>query len=187
MINDLIVLYTERLDACRDFYSGLGLTLVRERHGTGPEHYAATLAHGAVLELYPANRRPATGYLRLGLTAPARAADTPAGRQTLTDPDGRTVVLTTLEENTMPTEQTARAAIARILGADAHTTAIAFPAGNLSLVITIGDHTITIDGHDTSGWGWTIGPGTDDGFTGHENVADTLETALTQAREQLGT
>ncbi|SEE25036.1 VOC family protein [Streptomyces sp. TLI_105] len=57
MINDLIVLYTDRLGACRDFYSGLGLTLVREQHGTGPERYAATLAHGAVLELYPTGHR----------------------------------------------------------------------------------------------------------------------------------
>ncbi|MER7623023.1 VOC family protein [Streptomyces sp. NPDC126503] len=94
MNNDLIVLYTENLDACRDFYSGLGLALVRERHGTGPVHYAATLAHGTVLELYPATRRPPTGYLRLGLTAPAGATSRPPGRHTLADPDGRTVVLT---------------------------------------------------------------------------------------------
>ncbi|MFE2555987.1 VOC family protein [Streptomyces sp. NPDC059352] len=100
MNNDLIVLYTEQLDACHAFYSGLGLTLVREQHGNGPEHYAATLAHGTLLELYPATRRPATGYLRLGLTAPASATSTPAGRHTLTDPDGRTVVLTIHEENT---------------------------------------------------------------------------------------
>ncbi|MEU8778381.1 VOC family protein [Streptomyces sp. NPDC048606] len=95
MIIDLAVIYTDRLDACRDFYAGVGLDLVAERHGGGPEHYAATLADGGVLELYPAVRRPPTGYLRLGLTAPPHAAGAlPPGRHTLTDPDGRTVVLT---------------------------------------------------------------------------------------------
>lgn len=89
---DLLVIHTERLEACRAFYAGLGLSFVRERHGTGPEHFAAVLGDGAVLELYPATGRPATGHLRLGLTAPAGGAE--AGRQVLSDPDGRTVVLT---------------------------------------------------------------------------------------------
>ncbi|WP_424215926.1 VOC family protein (plasmid) [Streptomyces sp. BI20] len=92
---DLLVLYTHRLEECRAFYSGIGLELVPECHGDGPEHYAATLAGGAVLELYPATRRPETGYLRLGLTLPAGGPeDRSPGRRTLTDPDGRTVVLT---------------------------------------------------------------------------------------------
>ncbi|WP_225804602.1 VOC family protein [Streptomyces sp. NK15101] len=75
MINNLIVLSTDRLGTCRDFYSGFGLTLVRERHGTGPEHYPATLARGAVLEPYPTGR-PATGCLRLSLTTPIGAGAT---------------------------------------------------------------------------------------------------------------
>ncbi|MEU8382175.1 glyoxalase/bleomycin resistance/dioxygenase family protein [Streptosporangium sp. NPDC048865] len=92
---DLIVVYTDRLDACHAFYTGLGLTFVRERHGAGPEHYAASLG-GTVFELYPAgDRRPATGSLRLGLTVPAGpTARGPApGRHVLTDPDGRVVDL----------------------------------------------------------------------------------------------
>ncbi|MFD3696824.1 hypothetical protein ACFWUZ_11850 [Streptomyces sp. NPDC058646] len=98
MIIDLAVIYTTRLDACRDFYSGLGLDLVPERHGNGPAHYAAALSGGGVLELYPTTRRPATGYLRLGLTAPSSAAvELPTGRHTLIDPDGRTIVLTVPE------------------------------------------------------------------------------------------
>jgi catechol 2,3-dioxygenase-like lactoylglutathione lyase family enzyme len=85
----LIVLYTSRLDACRDFYGSLGLDLVRERHGTGPEHYAATLADGVVVELYPARPDRLTGYLRLGLTLDTSLL--PPGRHRLTDPDGRVV------------------------------------------------------------------------------------------------
>ncbi|MEU6296235.1 VOC family protein [Streptomyces erythrochromogenes] len=95
---DLLVIYTARLEECRGFYAGLGFDLVPEQHGNGPEHYAAVFADGGVLELYPATRRPETGYVRLGLTAPSRGAgDRPAGRHTLTDPDGRTVVLTVPE------------------------------------------------------------------------------------------
>ncbi|MEU5146716.1 VOC family protein [Streptomyces yangpuensis] len=94
----LLVIHTTRLEACRDFYAGLGLDLVPEQHGDGPDHYAATFADGGVLELYPATRRPETGYLRLGLTAPPHGAGgRPPGRHTLTDPDGRTVVLTVPE------------------------------------------------------------------------------------------
>ncbi|MEW1548650.1 hypothetical protein [Streptomyces tsukubensis] len=89
--SDLTVIYTEQLDACRAFYTGLGLPLLPERHGTGPEHYAAEL-DGTVFELYPAGRRGVTGYLRLGLVAAAPGLR--PGQHTLTDPDGRTVVLT---------------------------------------------------------------------------------------------
>jgi hypothetical protein len=94
---DLIVIYTERLDAVRDFYAGLGISFGRERHGDGPEHYAAVLGP-AVLELYPAGARPVTGRLRLGLTVPAGRTALAAGRHTLTDPDGRTVAVTVTTE-----------------------------------------------------------------------------------------
>lgn len=89
----LMVVFTPAPDACRAFYEGLGLRFVRERHGTGPEHHAATLAGGLVLELYPATERRTTGALRLGFTVPAHRTD-PAlepGRYTFTDPDGRPV------------------------------------------------------------------------------------------------
>ncbi|MEV4382031.1 glyoxalase/bleomycin resistance/dioxygenase family protein [Streptosporangium sp. NPDC049644] len=91
---NLIVIYTDQLDACHVFYSGLGLTFTPEQHGTGPEHYAATL-DGIVFELYPATSRPATGSLRLGFTAPAGGVAPPLapGRHVLVDPDGRTVDL----------------------------------------------------------------------------------------------
>lgn len=91
---DLLVIHTHRLDVCRDWYREvLGLAVAREQHGTGPVHYAATLPEGAVIELYPAGRRSPTGRLRLGLTLPATSRF-PAGRHVLTDPDGRTIVLT---------------------------------------------------------------------------------------------
>ncbi|SHK05338.1 HD domain-containing protein [Nocardiopsis flavescens] len=89
----LVVVHTPRLDACRDFYRGLGLRFVRERHGAGPEHHAATLAQGLVLELYPATGSRTTGALRLGFAVPAHLTDPvlETGRYTFTDPDGRAV------------------------------------------------------------------------------------------------
>ncbi|MEU3606278.1 hypothetical protein AB0E83_12605 [Streptomyces sp. NPDC035033] len=86
----------------------------------------------------------------------------------------------------MTTERTARDTIARVLGADVHADVTTFPGGNLAITLTTGEHTATVDGHDSSGWGWTVDPGTDDGFTGHEDVADTLEAALAGIRDRLG-
>ncbi|MFF4647453.1 VOC family protein [Streptomyces sp. NPDC001389] len=186
MMLALTVIYTDQLEACRAFYSGLGLTLVPEQHGRGPAHYAAALAGGGVLELYPAGARPATGYLRLGLAAPAAASAADAGgRRIFTDPDGRTVILTTTPEETTPmtADHSTRETIRRILG-DAQADITEFPSGNLSITVHSGDHTATIDGAPESGWGWTVDPGTDDGFTGHENVADDLEAALLAVRGQ---
>lgn len=104
---NLLVLRTPRLADMRDFYSALGANFESERHGNGPEHYAATLEDGLVLELYPAldESVPESG-LRLGLkvkdigetlrlleqSAPPR--QTQWGLRALVrDPDGRTVEL----------------------------------------------------------------------------------------------
>jgi catechol 2,3-dioxygenase-like lactoylglutathione lyase family enzyme len=89
----LLVLYTSRLEECRAFYAGLGLDFAAEQHGQGPRHYAAVLADGTVLELYPARPGRRTEALRLGLAVAAAAADPPfrPGRHQVTDPDGRVV------------------------------------------------------------------------------------------------
>lgn len=50
---NLLVLRTNRLEDVRTFYSALGARFESERHGNGPEHYAATLGDDFVLELYP--------------------------------------------------------------------------------------------------------------------------------------
>ncbi|MBE9497898.1 MULTISPECIES: VOC family protein [Streptomyces] len=91
----LVVVYTGRLEECRAFYAGLGLTFVREQHGTGPVHHAAALPDGSVLELYPATaRRPVSG-VRLGFRVRGGELTPPLspGRHTVTDPDGRAVEL----------------------------------------------------------------------------------------------
>jgi len=49
----LLVLRTPRLEDMRKFYAALGACFQRERHGNGPEHYAAFLGNDLLLELYP--------------------------------------------------------------------------------------------------------------------------------------
>jgi hypothetical protein len=88
----LLVIYTEQLESCREFYAGLGLDLVREQHGAGPVHYAAELSGGLVLELYPGRPDRTTGRLRLGLVVAASPL-LPVGRHERSDPDGRVVVV----------------------------------------------------------------------------------------------
>ncbi|PWG14217.1 glyoxalase/bleomycin resistance/dioxygenase family protein [Streptomyces sp. V2] len=89
----LLVLYSPRLDECRRFYGNLGLRFTPERHGQGPDHYAAVLADGTVFELYPARPDRRTDALRLGFAIDGATASPPLaeGRHLLTDPDGRTV------------------------------------------------------------------------------------------------
>jgi len=89
----LLVLYCSDLPLCRDFYQSLGLALDREMHGSGPEHYAAVLDGGAVLEFYPAGRGPSTGRVRLGLTVKQDDLAVPLepGNHVLRDPEGRVV------------------------------------------------------------------------------------------------
>jgi hypothetical protein len=96
----LIVLYTDQLQECADFYISIGLPLQVEQHSNGPKHYAAELG-ATVFEVYPASdRRPPTGSLRLGFRVPEHAVGCglPTGRHLVTDPDGRTVDLEITKE-----------------------------------------------------------------------------------------
>lgn len=90
----LLVVYTTRWDECVAFYSGLGLTLVREQHGSGPVHVSIEVGNGVVMEIYPeTDPDRTTGRLRLGLTVSASECPWEVGSHRLTDPDGRVVVL----------------------------------------------------------------------------------------------
>jgi hypothetical protein len=88
----LLVIYSDRMEECRNFYTNLGLRFDPEQHGKGPHHYAAVLDDGFVFEIYPsADRR--TGAARVGLSIEGARARPPleAARYMLTDPDGRKV------------------------------------------------------------------------------------------------
>jgi catechol 2,3-dioxygenase-like lactoylglutathione lyase family enzyme len=111
---NLLVLRTPKLEDLKRFYSTLGARFVREQHGNGPAHYAATLADGLVLELYPALDGPTPDPgLRLGLSVDdigetlrllgqtATPRQTQSGSRALVrDPDGRAVELLQCELST---------------------------------------------------------------------------------------
>ena len=103
---NLLVLRCRELERTKAFYELFGLAFVKEVHGTGPEHYAATDDVG-VLELYPAETggadRTGLGFafpeienlhlaLRKAQYAPQKIRETELGRTFVVhDPDGRRV------------------------------------------------------------------------------------------------
>lgn len=65
----LLVLRCRDVETSRRFYERLGLTFTKEKHGSGPEHYASTDA-GFVLELYPVKEGDGPDNVRLGFSLP---------------------------------------------------------------------------------------------------------------------
>lgn len=63
----LLVIRAQDIERTRQFYELLGLQFTREKHGSGPEHYAATLRGGTVFEIYPSRRVTPDEGVRLGL------------------------------------------------------------------------------------------------------------------------
>lgn len=176
---DLLVIYTDNLDTAHAFYRDLGLEFTKERHGLGPEHYATELRGGIIFELYPATtKRPANPGLRLGLTLPARTRA--PGRHTLTDPDGRTLVLTLTE--TAMTETEIHTAVTEHIGPNATTDIHRHPTGALSLTIHTTTDVISIDGQANT-WAWTLNPSDDS--AGHDHTTTSLTQALTDASNAL--
>ena len=108
---NLVVLRSDDLERAAAFYTRLGLTFARHRHGNGPEHLAAELP-GGVFELYPlAPDGPSSLGTRIGFRVPSVDAaleglsdypnaivtpprDSEWGRRAVvTDPDGHRVEL----------------------------------------------------------------------------------------------
>jgi predicted enzyme related to lactoylglutathione lyase len=105
-----LVLRTNRLEACARFYQGLGLIFTRERHGTGPSHYACRSGE-VLIEFYPDNSEEASigagimiGFQVGDLANVLRSLESAAGRlvkppentrwgrrAVVLDPDGRKV------------------------------------------------------------------------------------------------
>jgi hypothetical protein len=100
IVLNLVVLKSPAPAELAAFYGAAGLGFAYERHGDGPGHFAAALAQGGVIELYPAN---APGRTTFGLRVDDRVAFTTAwlaaggrtGRDpgVLIDPEGNILVL----------------------------------------------------------------------------------------------
>lgn len=107
----LVVIYSTKPEMIRAFYERLGMTFERERHGRGPEHFAAQLGE-LVFEIYPAPAdEPPANSVRLGFGVVAldrlletlldaggklisEPLDSPWGRRAVVaDPEGRRLEL----------------------------------------------------------------------------------------------
>lgn len=65
MLN-LVVLRAAEPEALSNLFTSFGCAFARERHGSGPEHFACE-ANGSVLEIYPRSPgQPSTSAVRLG-------------------------------------------------------------------------------------------------------------------------
>lgn len=62
----LLVLRSAAPERLATFYTHLGITFEKHRHGSGPEHFSAGL-NGLVLEIYPLKEgEPGSSGLRIG-------------------------------------------------------------------------------------------------------------------------
>lgn len=69
MILNLLVLRSISPHELASFYEGLGLSFVREKHGSGPEHLSC-ITQGAVFEIYPEQDGQSTRGTRIGFAVP---------------------------------------------------------------------------------------------------------------------
>lgn len=61
----LLVIRSKDIHGSAAFYEQLGFSFTREKHGSGPEHYAAKIGM-MVFEIYPLGDKPPTIGARLG-------------------------------------------------------------------------------------------------------------------------
>ena len=62
-----MVLRSPDIERASTFYSAMGLSLTKHRHGNGPEHYACCIG-GFVFEIYPLGKHPSTIGTRIGFS-----------------------------------------------------------------------------------------------------------------------
>jgi len=107
---NLVVLRSTDIERSAHFYRALGVQLVREQHGGGPEHFAGQ-AGRVVFEIYPRGSGDGTAKTRIGFgvgslatvlskmeqsggTVVSNPQDTEWGRRAvIADPDGHRVEL----------------------------------------------------------------------------------------------
>ncbi len=70
-----------------------------------------------------------------------------------------------------------------ILGADAKAQARVYPTGAVSLDVHRGGHHAVIEHTAADGWAASADPSESEAFTGHQHVAETLQSALEHVRD----
>jgi len=86
MFLNLIVLRAKDIERLGRFYEALGLSFVRERHGSGPEHLTARTGE-MTFEIYPCVQQQDTRGIRIGFNV-----DHPAERLAIAVLHGATIV-----------------------------------------------------------------------------------------------
>jgi hypothetical protein len=83
-------------------------------------------------------------------------------------------------------ESTIRGAVNEVFGGAAGMEIIGLPPDRFAVTLHTDGHTATMDGSEESGWGWTVDPGEDEGFSGHGDTSPTLAEALLAIRAAMG-
>lgn len=60
---EVLVLRHPDAEKLRDHLAAMGLQFVREKHGSGPVHWAAQSAEGVVLEVYPSKAKTSAEFI----------------------------------------------------------------------------------------------------------------------------
>ena len=69
---NLLVLRCRNIEVSRKFYEKLGIKFNKEKHGSGPEHFAAEVGN-LIFELYPLNENEKPDNNRVGFSTPLLA------------------------------------------------------------------------------------------------------------------
>ncbi len=70
-ILSLVVIRSANIDRAAEFYGAVGLTLTKDAHGGGPDHFTGIIG-ASVFEIYPAqNQNDSTIRTRLGFKVPS--------------------------------------------------------------------------------------------------------------------
>lgn len=67
---NLVVIDTRDIELAKRFYDSLGLSFTSEKHGSGPQHYSASIG-SLVFEIYPCRDGETAGPLRIGFRVPS--------------------------------------------------------------------------------------------------------------------
>lgn len=67
---NLVVIYSRDIELAKEFYNSLGLSFASEKHGSGPQHYAAVI-ESLVFEIYPCRAGETASSVRIGFRVPS--------------------------------------------------------------------------------------------------------------------
>ena len=97
----LLVLRCRDIEVSKSFYEKLGIRFSKEKHGTGPEHFAAEF-DGFVFELYPLKQGLQIDHSRMGFSfenQPTSFGISKSNHTIIQNPDGRKIEISWKNKN----------------------------------------------------------------------------------------